>query len=556
MVGDPAGQPAGADDGHGGGGGTESEGGRLDDAARDRAGGEPGPLERADPRRDGSTVAGAEDGGEVPVGRDTESASAETILTGLERVGREEPRGKGAAPTLGGNFRLEAAAPLPPADPGAEAGALLDLGGPDKSLTLRFLSPLRLERPEELQERGATFLNEDCFPTAHFLERLWARLFRFASGRFPTAEDRAGMPPLPPGLTAEPGHLLWLDLPVTGGPRKKPYTLGGVAGEVRLSGVPQEWLPLLVLGRHLHTGAGTAYGFGRYRIEGTATGFPEAFLPAASALELAARREVLAEAGPAQPWPPGGRENYYGALKPRKPLGRIGARQEHGQEAERPASSASARPFPRKKVGPNRYAMRRAHEPGRGGRGEPGRVSAFRANSLKSGSPPVSPGGAPHSAPAQESPRDRSFIHSIHHEESPPAHHPVPIAPRPGGVPPRENATRGLTLLTRWNPTQHPHPTPWHTPSSASEVELSMRVREASLSSGRDRISSQIRSSRGATEGSTWTDSRKSSRATPGPPGGFIAWSEAKQRRKDRSPPSRESSGPLPRRTGPGEPPR
>ncbi len=104
------------------------------------------------------------------------------------------------------------------------------------------------------------------------------------------------MPPLPTGLTAEPGHLLWLDLPVTGGPRKKPYTLGGVAGAVRLSGVPDDWLPLLVLGRHLHAGAGTAYGFGRYRIEETAAGFPEVFLPAASALELAARREVLAEA--------------------------------------------------------------------------------------------------------------------------------------------------------------------------------------------------------------------------------------------------------------------
>ncbi|MFL6232701.1 MAG: hypothetical protein ACJ76N_06165 [Thermoanaerobaculia bacterium] len=118
-----------------------------------------------------------------------ESAGAEKILTGLERVGREEPRGKGATPTLGGNFRLEAAAPLPPADPGAEAGALLDLGGPGIGLTLRFLSPLRLERPEGLQERGATFLNEECFPAAHFLERLWARLFRFAYGRFPAARQ-------------------------------------------------------------------------------------------------------------------------------------------------------------------------------------------------------------------------------------------------------------------------------------------------------------------------------------------------------------------------------
>lgn len=220
-----------------------------------------------------------------------ETASAETILRGLERVGRQKV--EGAAPTLGGNFRLEAAEPLGAVDLQSEAGALGELKG---AVTLRLLSPLRLERPEELQQRGATFLNEDCFPAAHFLERLWARLFRFVHGRFPTAEDRADMPPLPDELAAEPGHLPWLDLPITGGPRKKPYTLGGVVGAVRFVGLPNEWLTLLVAGRHLHTGAGTSYGFGRYRIEESAAQFPEPFLPAASALELAARREVLSAA--------------------------------------------------------------------------------------------------------------------------------------------------------------------------------------------------------------------------------------------------------------------
>ena len=226
-----------------------------------------------------------------------ETASAGTILRGLERVGRQTSRkSEGPPPTLGGNFRLEAAEPLAAADPDAEAAALIELAGPGGNLTLRFLSPLRLERPDTLQKRGATFLNEECFPAAHFLERLWIRVFRFLNGRFPTAEDRGEMPPLTTELTAEPRHLTWLDLPVTGGPRKKAYTLGGVVGAVRLSGVPQGWFPLLALGRHLHTGAATSYGFGRYRIEETAERFPEPFLPAASALELAARREVLTAA--------------------------------------------------------------------------------------------------------------------------------------------------------------------------------------------------------------------------------------------------------------------
>ncbi|HSK81411.1 MAG TPA: hypothetical protein VLQ45_33465 [Thermoanaerobaculia bacterium] len=115
-----------------------------------------------------------------------EAANAGKILRGLERVGRQAPRSTdGPPPTLGGNFRLEAAEPLPAADPDAEAAALAGLD----ALTLRFLSPLRLERPEALQKRGATFLNEECFPAAHFLDRLWSRLFRFLQGRFPTAED-------------------------------------------------------------------------------------------------------------------------------------------------------------------------------------------------------------------------------------------------------------------------------------------------------------------------------------------------------------------------------
>ncbi|HKV11037.1 MAG TPA: hypothetical protein VJ725_23050 [Thermoanaerobaculia bacterium] len=65
-----------------------------------------------------------------------EAASAGKLLRGLERVGRQAPRKtEGPPPTLGGNFRLEAAEPLPAADLNAEAAALAGLdavtrGGP------------------------------------------------------------------------------------------------------------------------------------------------------------------------------------------------------------------------------------------------------------------------------------------------------------------------------------------------------------------------------------------------------------------------------------------
>lgn len=57
---------------------------------------------------------------------------------------------------------------------------------------------------------------------------------------------------LPPELLERVGFVdqsPWETLLVTGGPRKKAYTLGGVVGAVRLSGVPQDWLPHLILGR-------------------------------------------------------------------------------------------------------------------------------------------------------------------------------------------------------------------------------------------------------------------------------------------------------------------
>jgi hypothetical protein len=197
------------------------------------------------------------------------------LLAGLVKVGASQPS-DGPLPTLGGNFELESIEPLPPADLLAEAAALAAA----PATTLQMLSPLRLKRPRELVRTGAAYLNADGFPARHFLERLWARLFLLAAGRYPEPDEtRRLMPPLPVSARATPGDMPWLDLPMAGGRGKeKPYTLGGVMGCVRLRAVPPDWLPVLALGRHLHAGAGTAYGLGRFRIlEATE---PEPFRPA------------------------------------------------------------------------------------------------------------------------------------------------------------------------------------------------------------------------------------------------------------------------------------
>lgn len=224
-----------------------------------------------------------------------ERRRAGALARGLERVGAAAVDA-GAPPTLGGNFRVESVEELAAPDVAAEAAVLGDLVGVGRPLTLQLLSPLRLQRPPGLEARGAAYLNADCFPPEHFLGRLAARVRRLgppAAGG--TAE--ASSPPLPDGLGADARELLWIDLPVPGAPgKRRPYTLGGVVGRVRLEGVPAEWLPWIVLARHLHVGASTGYGFGRFRIVELEEAFPEPFWPSQSVLARAITAERLGEA--------------------------------------------------------------------------------------------------------------------------------------------------------------------------------------------------------------------------------------------------------------------
>jgi hypothetical protein len=224
-----------------------------------------------------------------------ERRRAGALAEGLERVGSAAVDGA-APPTLGGNFRVEAIDELAAPDVEAETAALAERIAGDGALTLQLLSPLRLQRPAGLEVRGAAYLNADCFPPAHFLDRLGARVRRLGAA---AGIDLAATapPPVPADLAADPRELLWIDLPVPGAPgKRRPYTLGGVLGRVRLHGLPADWLPWLVLARHLHVGASTGFAFGRFRIAELEAVFPEPFRPARSALERAATAERLGEA--------------------------------------------------------------------------------------------------------------------------------------------------------------------------------------------------------------------------------------------------------------------
>ncbi len=215
------------------------------------------------------------------------------IVSGLRSLGSTNPPSDAPLPTLAGNFEVEAvdALPAPDLDPQLARCA----GSP--SLTLRFLSPLRLERPVADRAASNRYVTPDDFPGALLLERLWNRLFHFREGRYPTHDERQQLrpplPELPPAVTA----MTWLDLPVEGaGRRKRPLSFRGLLGTARLDGVPDEWVPVLLAGQYLHLGEATLYGLGCYRVVEAGTLTYEAFRPARTYLAQIAREEALRHA--------------------------------------------------------------------------------------------------------------------------------------------------------------------------------------------------------------------------------------------------------------------
>src|SRR5205085_3719202 len=153
-------------------------------------------FREGDPYNVGLTLAGA----------GAREVDVEGLAAGLRRIGAEKPDARAPLPTLGGNFDIEGVERLPPPDLEGEAARLKSsaslvkssaslvkesdaLARAGYSLALRFLSPLRLERPPSLKVKGAGFLNRDCFPPAHFVARLAKRLFLLEHGRFPEPQE-------------------------------------------------------------------------------------------------------------------------------------------------------------------------------------------------------------------------------------------------------------------------------------------------------------------------------------------------------------------------------
>lgn len=220
------------------------------------------------------------------------------LLDGLRRVGAN-PLAADSEPT--GNFQrgfeVLGMTRLPPVYIEAEAAMLAR----HQHLTLRFVSPTRVARPDGLRVAGRSHLNGDCFPAPHFLDRVLNRVARLLYGQHLSPTERRLLCPDPAAVTAHLDHLVWLDVPVPGradqnNTRKKGITVGGMLGTIRLSNLPPEWLPWLVSGSLLHVGESLHFGLGAYRLCAPDVPLSEGFAPSRTLLSRVADAGALKHA--------------------------------------------------------------------------------------------------------------------------------------------------------------------------------------------------------------------------------------------------------------------
>jgi len=126
--------------------------------------------------------------------------------------------------------------------------------------SLKFISPLRIERKEEDKEKGKRFFDPEYFDLQQVFKLLYKRfsdLYKLNFGSFPNPK----IPANPSGEILEK-CFVWVDMP------KEFSTLGGIIGTIKFNVELDEfWQNLLWLGQMVHIGRNSAFGFGKYIIE-------------------------------------------------------------------------------------------------------------------------------------------------------------------------------------------------------------------------------------------------------------------------------------------------
>ncbi|MBI4750082.1 MAG: CRISPR system precrRNA processing endoribonuclease RAMP protein Cas6 [Acidobacteria bacterium] len=129
-----------------------------------------------------------------------------------------------------------------------------------ESLTLRFLTPLRLRKGGNLQD-SIGFVDI----VRHLMRRMETLTEAFGSA--PPRVDTERLPALASQIQTTANSLWWNDMERFSNRQQTKLKLGGLMGEICFSGpVLAEFLPLLAAGEVLHIGTATTFGLGRYEL--------------------------------------------------------------------------------------------------------------------------------------------------------------------------------------------------------------------------------------------------------------------------------------------------
>ncbi|KAF0215415.1 MAG: CRISP-associated protein [Ignavibacteria bacterium] len=155
----------------------------------------------------------------------------------------------------------------------------------DDIYTFKFITPLRVERREEDQQKGKRYFDPQYFDPHQFLKLLYKRLETLARLNH-TSLPFNGMPEVPSAEILEK-YFMWIDMP------KDNTTLGGIQGVVKLKMILDEnWLIILSLGQLAHAGKNTSFGFGEYTVNESAAD-RVALQPVKSFMEIVLQKENL-----------------------------------------------------------------------------------------------------------------------------------------------------------------------------------------------------------------------------------------------------------------------
>ena len=128
-------------------------------------------------------------------------------------------------------------------------------------LTIRFESPVRIDRPRSKRRSGHGYLDDQYFAAGYFLRRIIRRLSDLGIQPSGTGEKMS--------FGDETIRLLetafaWVDMSYGSRSGK---TLGGLLGKIRVHVSELHAVSALVWGQYTRVGRSTNFGFGRYRIE-------------------------------------------------------------------------------------------------------------------------------------------------------------------------------------------------------------------------------------------------------------------------------------------------